>query len=420
MKHIFFFLLFATIAQAQDAANLPLQEVTFGDNIKTVKISLQGLPLSMPLIEMSNSGKIELSWDDLDADLKAYSYKVIYCNADWTPNTLLTEMDYVNGYTYDIVRDYRTSSRSFTNYIHYNVVVPNDNTKLLKTGNYILKIYTDGEESNVVLTRRFMVVEPKARITAQMQMPAGARLRSHHELNFTLDYKGYNIRSPEAEVKAIVLQNSRWDNAITDLQPTFQRENQLLYDFKGKITFLAGKEFRRLDLTTTRYQTEGVDYYDYHDKKFDAYPFPTVPLRDMAYQSWFDANGKFVTMMKDSDEPNFQGDYINMHFQLPLPGEINGASVYVFGGFNNYLCDNSNRMKYNTITHQYEAEIRLKQGFYNYQFAVVKDGETTVNTSHIEGDWYETENDYTVLVYHRPFGARHDALISAYTLNSVK
>jgi hypothetical protein len=161
-----------------------------------------------------------------------------------------------------------------------------------------------------------------------------------------------------------------------------------------------------------------VEHYERTDKQFDAFPFATYPMQNTAYISWADANGKFVTMMKDSDQPQFQADYINMHFALILPGEVNGASVYVFGGFNNYKCDDQNRMKYNTLTHQYEATTSLKQGFYNYQFAVIKDGETAVNLSRLEGDWYETENDYTVLVYHRPFGARNDMLIGTQTLNS--
>ena len=415
-----FGLFFCAFANAQDDTPTPLQERTIGENIKSVKISLQGLPLSLPLLEIGNSGKIELSWDDLDADLKPYNYKVIYCNADWTPNTLLTEMDYINGYSYDVVRDYRTSSRSLVNYIHYNVTLPNDNTKLLKSGNYMVKIYTDDENDDLVITRRFMVAEPKVRVVARMQTSAGAKLRTHHELNFMIDYKGYSIRNAQTEVKTMVLQNGRWDNAITNLQPTFQRDNQLLYDFQGSIMFLASKEYRRLDLTSTRFQTEGVEQYVRNDKQFEGYPFVTYPMRDQPYQQWADANGKFVTISKDTDAPQFQADYVNMHFALTLPGEVNGAAVYVFGGFNNYECTDENRMKYNTMTHQYEAAIQLKQGFYNYQFATIKDGTTTPNLSLLEGDWYETENDYTVLVYHRPFGARYDMLVAAQTINSVR
>lgn len=35
-----------------------------------------------------------------------------------------------------------------------------------------------------------------------------------------------------------------------------------------------------------------------------------------------------------------------------------------------------------------------------------------------EGNWFEATNDYTIFIYHRPFGSRYDHLVGVYTAAS--
>jgi hypothetical protein len=417
MKKIALFLLLFT-ARFAFAQSTALVESSPVPTITTIKIGLDGLKTSYPLLELGNGGKIELSFDDLEAKNKDYSYKIILCNADWTP-TQLTEMEYIDGYSYDQLRDYHNSSRSLVNYIHYSVKLPNDNTKFLKSGNYIVKIYEDGDENKVVLVRRFMIAEPRVRILATVNAAAG-KLRTHQELDFTIDHKGWTIRNPQGELNVVVLQNGRWDNAISGIKPVFERENQLEYNAQNQIVFAASKEWRRLDLTSIRYQTEGVQVLESSRTSFDAYTYAAYPMRDASFQQWVDANGKYVTLSQNTSVPDEEAEYENVHFALALPGELTGAKVYVFGALSNWECTERNQLTYNYKTHNYEVMLPLKQGFYNFLYAVVRDGDTKPNLSHLEGDWYETENDYTILVYQRVFGERYDRIIAAHTLNSAR
>ena len=409
----------AQIAQAQPDAQ-PIAEQSPLPNIATIQIGLEGLKTSYPILELGNGGKIALSFDDLDAQNKAYYYKIQLCNADWTP-TQLTEIEYIDGYSYDQIRDYRTSSRALVNYIHYRLNLPNENTKILKSGNYIVKIYQDADENNVVLVRRFMIAEPRVRIVSTVTAAAG-QLRTHQALDFAIDHKGWTIRNPQTEIKAVVLQNGRWDNAVGDLKPIFEKENQLIYNAQNQIVFAAGKEWRRLDLTSVRYQTEGIAALESSNNSYDAYTYAAYPMRDAAFQQWLDTNGKYVTLAQNTDEPDYEAEYENVHFALALPAELTDANVYVFGALTNWQCRESNRLNYNVKTHNYEVTIPLKQGFYNFLYAVLpaRNLSALPNISHLEGDWYETENDYTILIYQRVFGERYDRIIAAHTLNSAR
>ena len=374
---------------------------------------------SLPMVELGRS-TLQLFFDDLDMDVKDYYYRVIHCNADWTPS-ILNDMDYIDGYVSDRVMDYQNSSRVVVPYTNYRVNIPNDNLRLKKSGNYILKIYENSDEEDVVLTRRFMVVEPLLKVFATIQRPVMTnKIQTHQELDFWIDHKGVTIRNPQNEVKVAVLQNGRWDNAITGLLPVFTKENQLNYDYQDKIVFPAAKEFRQFDLSSTRYTGINVKKYEESKHRWDAFLYEDVSRATKGYVYQPDANGKWVMQVHNSDVPDIEGDYINTHFSLPMPSDIEGGEVYVFGGLSDWEIKEANKMTYNIRTHAYEGELVLKQGIYNYMYAFVKRGEQAVNTSLLEGDWFETENSYTVLVYYRPFGERYDRLVAAQTLNSLR
>jgi hypothetical protein len=86
----------------------------------------------------------------------------------------------------------------------------------------------------------------------------------------------------------------------------------------------------------------------------------------------------------------------------------------------NYECNETNRMTYNGSAGVYEATLYLKQGYYNYMYGIIPKGGHQLNMESTEGNWWETENDYTVLVYYRPIGGRADELIGLRNFNSLK
>ena len=122
----------------------------------------------------------------------------------------------------------------------------------------------------IAITRRFMVVEPLTRISARVMNPAQvSKIRTHQEIDFTVDYERINLRAPQQEVQAVVLQNGRWDNAVTGIPPMFVRKDQLVFDFQDKIVFPGGKEFRFFDFRLLRSRMPGVATVEQIGKSYE-------------------------------------------------------------------------------------------------------------------------------------------------------
>ena len=65
---------------------------------------------------------------------------------------------------------------------------------------------------------------------------------------------------------------------------------------------------------------------------------------------------------------------------------------------------------YNPATRAYEKSLLLKQGAYNYRYVLQRPGRAA-DAAPIEGNFYETRNEYQIRIYHRPQGARYDRLV---------
>jgi len=99
-----------------------------------------------------------------------------------------------------------------------------------------------------------------------------------------------------------------------------------------------------------------------------------------------------------------------MYFSLKTGKEIENKEVYVYGAFNNFNLTEENKMNFDPLTNQYNVKFLLKQGFYNYTF-VTKSAENLISESEIRGNFSQTENMYTVIVYHKAFGSLFDRVI---------
>jgi len=390
------------------------------DNIKTVKLSLQGSPQTFPVISLNGGEKVELSFDDLDADVKNYYYTLVLCNADWTP-AILNPFDYLKGFTENRIAGYHYSTIPLQRYTHYDVVFPNDNIQPTKSGNYLLKVYLDSDTSRLAFTRRLLVVDNKAIIKGTIQQPVNPKIfRTYQKVNFDVQLSGLNISNPFEQVKVYVLQNDRWDNAVKKLKPTFLKGDVLEYNAENDCVFPAGKEWRWIDLRSFRLQTERVDHIHFADKSTDVYILPDQERVNARYVYHQDINGQYYpAMLEESYNPDYEGDYATVHFTFPAATPYAGSEMYIFGELTNYECNASNRMTYVPEHKAYEGSLFLKQGYYNYMYGLIDKGSNHLSMDNTEGNWWEAENDYTILVYFRPFGARADELIGVRTLNSI-
>ncbi len=438
------FLLSSFILKGQNGQEVYEDDI-YTDNIKSVKLHLAGMPFSYPIIPLGSSNYLEFYFDDLDQenDSKNYTYKIIHCNADWTPSNL-SELEYIDGFTEDIIRDFDFSFNTRTLYTNYHLQLPNPNMRWTKSGNYLLMVYEDESEKRLVITRRFMVVERLFKIASRFSPAIGSKSRTHHEIDFTLNHKGFDIRNPMLEIKATVLQNGRWDNALTDLQPLFIRNESLIFDYQNKINFPAGKEFRFVDCRTFRFKPVRVSSIRTFKDRIEFYLMKDIPRASATYLFNFDVNGNFIILSDDnftsitsqnsSDSiPNLsslsareynldnllESEYPYVNFTLDVNEPYYDQDIYLFGAFTDWKIKPEFQMQYNSETMEYVANIQLKQGYYNYYYAAVHvDKPNKIDMDLIEGNWFQTENDYCILVYYRPFGARYDRLVASKVINS--
>ncbi len=391
----------------------------FDDNIRTVQLQLAGSPLSLPMVDLpTRYNSLILDFDHIGDEIKDYKYTIVHCNSDWQPSELI-DNQYMDGFLEDRITLVESSFNTLTQYTHYRLPLPNSNVRWSKSGNYLLKVFDADEDDELVLVRRFMVVEPIWRISAQFVRTARVdKYNTHHEIDFLVKPKGERISNPQNDVKAFVLQNGRWDNAIGPVKPYITRGEDIVYDYQDQIVFPAGKEFRFFDMRTLDVRGERVKIIT---EKYDNYE---VTLQrdesrfDRAAVFREDADGRFLIDNRHYNQSLLQCDYANVLFSVSRNAPLDDEDIYVFGELTDWQLKPEFKMEYNAEAQAYYCEAFLKQGYYNYQYMLVDRASGQLDPEGFEGNWYETGNQYTVLVYFRPFGTRYDRLMGAATLKS--
>jgi Domain of unknown function (DUF5103) len=415
-KKYFFLLLFlflGTITFAQSP------DVIFKSNIQSVRFHMYGDQQSLPVYKLNSTDQLELHFDDMDANTKSYYYSFVLCDYNWKPANI-SAFDYIKGFTQSRITTYRYSSIAFKRYTHYQAVLPDKNSVPIKSGNYLLKVYLDGDTSKTAFTRRLLVLDQMATIAAKIIQPFGAQqFRTHQKIQFNVNITGINSFSAAQQVKVVVLQNNRWDNAVKDIAPTFVRGNNLEYSAENNLVFPGGKEWRWLDLRSFRLFSDRVDSGKYNKDRADLYLKPDIDRSGVRYVYFTDLNGMYSVETYESINPYWQGDYANVHFKLNAPNgqAYTNKDIYLSGQLTNYALNENAKMNFNAATRQYETTVYLKQGYYNYTYISVDKNNPKVKTE-LEGDYWETENTYTILIYYKGFTDRNDQLIGVGKLNS--
>lgn len=400
--------------QAQEDYNL--SDDIYLENIKSVRLHHVGLPTSAPIIDLNSGGRLLLSFDDLEGGDITYRYRIIHCDKDWNPSGL-EELDYIDGFNDEQIENSSYSIGTFTNYTHYELTIPNNDIQWTLSGNYILYVYEDEYDEVPALTRRFMVVEPLVTVLGDVIDPMNVQqIRSHQELKFKVNYKNFRIANPMNEIELVLMQNHRWDTAIKSVTPRFVNGEDIMFNYVGRHNFPAGKEFRIVDLRSTRYRGEGVHSMDLNRDGVDMLLFMDESRYWANYHTYADINGNYVLESADDNNDELKSNYVNAHFSLQLKDVLTSADIYVVGQLSDWKLREECKLQYDAFRGIYTTSILLKQGFYDYQYAI--DYGEEVDYSALEGDWYEAENEYTILVYYTEFGARYDRLIGLATLNS--
>jgi hypothetical protein len=391
-------------------------------SIRTVKLTPFGNQLAYPIIALNSTDKLELHFDDLDADVKAYSYTFELRNADWSP-VQMSYFDYVKGFTQVRITTYRNSSLSLTRYTHYQAILPDRNCYPTKAGNYLLKVFINGDTSQIAFTRRILVTNNRLNIGAQVTQPYNQQyFVTHHRLQVLVNTRGFDVRYPQQQVKIEVLQNYRWDNRLELNTPSFVRGEQLEYSNENEMVMPAAKEWRWVNLRSFRLLGDRVSAQRNTDSSFSVFVQEEKPRQGQQYFYFNDQNGMFINETTENINPFWNADYAQVHFRFQPPGGVpyRGRDLYLFGEMTNYGKDDSARLRFNPGIKSYETTLFLKQGYYDYMYATrdVKDFNGPFYTDLPENNSWETENVYLVLVYFRELGGRYDQLVGITRLNS--
>lgn len=384
----------------------------FLPSIKTLRAALQGQPFVLPVMQLNGTDKLVISFDELSHEAHSYSYKVIHCNADWKQSSLNSN-EYISGFPTAIITDAQLSLNTTVLYTHYAFSLPNDDMSFKVSGNYVVQVYEDNEQDKPVAQACFSIVEPHVGISVKVRGNTDTELSgSLQQLDFDLNFGGYTVRDPGTEIKVTVRQNNRTDNEVTDLQPTFYGTGKLSYINNKSLIFDGGAEYHRFDISNVYAAGAGVDRIKYNRVHYDAYLNEDRIMADKPYQQDMDVNGKYIINLQNSDADSVEADYMSVNFFLPVKNPFFDGQLYLGGEFNHNLMNDVNRMKYDGETGMYYQTILLKQGGYNYQYWFVPKGGSAATTRRVEGSFWQTQNEYTIYVYHRPWGERYDRLIA--------
>lgn len=384
--------------------------------LHTPQVVVNDDPLLPPIMNLGGGNHLEIGFDEFSHEYHRYIYKVEHCNADWSPSTEIFESDYMNGFNGEPIEDYEKSFNTTVLYTHYSLRIPNENISLKLSGNYKLTVYNDeGDEPVPVLTACFSLVEPGVGIGATVSTNTDIDFnKSHQQVDFSVNYGLVKVIDPHRELKTVVMQNRRWDNCVVNPKPNIQAANKIEFTHNRQLIFPAGNEYHKFEILDVHIPTLNVDRMEWFDPYYHATLYPNQTARNYLYDE--DQNGAFIIRNSDDEDVATTCDYVFTHFTLKSP-QLPGGEVYLNGEwtYNRFIPEY--RMTYNRETQAYEATALLKQGYYNYNYLFVPDGETQGNSGRTDGNFYETENEYIILVYHRPNGGRYDKLVGYRRMN---
>ena len=385
------------------------------ENIKTVILKPNATNSYAPIVRLGES--IQLIFDDLNADEHDYTYKIEHCDYNWNSSNL-SDSEFVDGYAEERIRDYENSFNTLQPYTNYNVTIPNENTKLKISGNY--KIYVLNDDEEVAFERKFVVYESDVTVGVTIYKSRDiSTIETNQSVEFIINHPSLRINNPKEEILPVVIQNNNWQTAIEGLKPQFYRGTQLLYKYNKETSFLAGNEFYYFDTKSIRNTALNIAKVELGRDLYHTYLYTNEERIDQPYTLFEDINGNFVIRTLNGQNNKTDADYSWVYFSLSCLENLDGKDVYISGNFNNWQLNDANKLDYNPDTGLYEAKMLLKQGFYNYQY-VTKTKDGIISNSDIDGSFYQTENDYTVLVYYNKFGSRYTQVIGVGYGNSIK
>jgi hypothetical protein len=390
------------------------EEVAPPDFIKTIQFKSNTTQGQLPILKLGEP--LELEFDALNANEEDFYYVIEHFNFDWTPS-VLAKAEYLRGLDNQRILTYENSFNTYQIYSHYKLQIPNLQTRaLLKSGNYMISIYDDYDE--LMFSRKFMIYEDVVNVGAKVKRSRDVTVIAEKQsVDLVIATNSINFNNPLETIKTLIIQNNNLNTSINDLKPQYTLGNELIYRYDTESAFWGGNEYLYFENRDVRTANIGVQFIDLKDI-YHSYLFTNQSRKDRPYTYNPDLNGNFQITAADRFNTDIEADYTMVHFSLLQP-ELKDKDIHVYGNFNAFAIEPLTKMEFNPESGRYEVMMRLKQGFYNYKYVAVDKKTGELDEGAISGDYWQTENNYKVLVYYRDLGARFDRLIGYGEASSV-
>jgi hypothetical protein len=383
-------------------------------NIKTASF-IQNSQNVVPIFKLGES--FDFQFDDLFGNEADYYYEIMHCDYNWIP-TDIPKSEYLSGFDGQKIQETINSFNTLQMFTHYRLSIPNNFTTILLSGNYVLTILNSDKE--VVLKRYFIVYEEKAPVSLKIKRPRTVKnIYSKHNLNFEINTDDFLLQNPTQNLKVVLLQNTNFNTAIKNIIPQYNLGNVFVYKYDMETQFWAGNEFLNFDSKDIKNSNNYVSFVDSGNGIYNTHLFTNDAKASFPYSTYSDLNGNFSVRKFDAENNTIESDYSWVYFSLSAPLANPSSSIYVVGMFNNYSMTPENKMDFNTEKGLYEKAILIKQGFTNYQYLTVTNKGIIDQENAVDGNFYQTENEYTLLVYYKGNTDRYVKVIGKGTANSL-
>ena len=405
-------ILFATILVFFTSVISAQRHEIYDSGIKSLQVVAGQNWMSLPIIKLgvhSPNDRLHISFDDLTHTYHRYTYKIEHCEADWTVSDQLFPSDYIAGFQDgNTIDNYKESINTNILYTHYTLQIPNEQCSLKMSGNYKLTVYDENDDGRPIFTACFMVLEQ--RFGVQLDVTTNTDIdinKGHQQVSMQVNYGTVNVNDHLSQIKTVVMQNGRWDNARLNAKPQYVMADGLKWEHNRDLIFQAGNEYHKYEILDVAYPTMGIDRIVWDGNNYQVYPYTCEPRLNYLYDE--DANGAFYIRNSDNIENDISSEYVYVNYVLRVPERLNGE-VYINGMWTYDQFTPEYMMQYDELSKCYTAKLFQKQGYYSYQYVLIgKDGVSCVVPS--EGNFYQTENKYQALVYYRGQGERTDRLL---------
>ena len=405
-KIVLIFILTSAVAQTET-------EVVPPYNIKTVSF-VQSNENVVPIFKLGDG--FQFQFDDLYGNEANYYFEIVHCDYDWKPSDI-PKTEYMNGFDGQRILDYENSINTLQMYSHYKLPIPNQYMQLRISGNYILKILDESKQ--VLFSRKFIVYEDLVSVPVQIKRARTVNyLEYKHNIEFSIKSQVINFQNPLKNVKVALLQNGQFNTAIKNVVPQYTIGNDLIYKYDSQTQFWAGNEFLYFDNSDIRSVGNTISQIDSNNGIYNTNLYTNNARANYPFSMTQDVNGNFVVRNINSSKKEIEADYAWVYFSLSAPSFMKNESIYITGMFNNYSLSPEYKMDFNKEKNIYEKAIFIKQGFTNFQYQIADDNGNVDAENAIDGNFWQTENDYTILVYYRENNNRYERVIGKANANS--